>query len=91
MRCLGFGLDDARAALEGLDRSALAAIGIDVEGVERPPVPLSRKRTPFTSGARSVLPHALVEVKKTDLCGAWGRSTCCWRSSPASARTRPPS
>ncbi|GHB51656.1 hypothetical protein GCM10010347_21830 [Streptomyces cirratus] len=65
VRCLGVGLDDARAALEGLDRSALAAIGIDVQGIERPPVPASRKRTPFTSGARSVLPRALVEVRKT--------------------------
>lgn len=65
VRCLGIGLDDARTALADLDRSALAAIGIDVRGVERPPVPASRKRTPFTSGARSVLPRALGEVRQT--------------------------
>ncbi|MFF1556295.1 Clp protease N-terminal domain-containing protein [Streptomyces sp. NPDC058279] len=65
VRCLGVGLDDARSALADLDRSALAAIGIDVRGVDRPPVPASRKRTPFTSGARSVLPRALGEVKRT--------------------------
>ncbi|MGW7103942.1 Clp protease N-terminal domain-containing protein [Streptomyces sp. NPDC054838] len=63
-RCLGVGLDEARTALADLDRSALAVIGIDVRGVERPPVPASRKRTPFTSGARSVLPRALVELQK---------------------------
>ncbi|MEU6892410.1 Clp protease N-terminal domain-containing protein [Streptomyces sp. NPDC046557] len=33
--------------------------------MDRPPVPASRKRTPFTSGARSVLPRALGEMKST--------------------------
>jgi len=64
VRSLGTDLEAARTALDVLDRSALAAIGIDVQGVERPPIPASRKRTPFTSGARSVLPRALAEVKK---------------------------
>jgi ATP-dependent Clp protease ATP-binding subunit ClpA len=61
---LGVRLDAARTALDDLDRVALAAIGLDVSGVERPPVPRSHKRTPFTSGARSVLPRALTEVRK---------------------------
>lgn len=63
-RALGADLETARAALDALDRSALAAVGIDVQGIERPPVPASRKRTPFTSGARAVLPRALAETRK---------------------------
>lgn len=64
-RILGTDLHAARSILNALDRSALAAIGIDVEGVDRPPVPASRKRTPFTSGARAVIPRAVAEMKKT--------------------------
>ncbi|MGP9023125.1 Clp protease N-terminal domain-containing protein [Streptomyces sp. BR1] len=61
---LGTDLETARAALDALDRSALAAVGIDIQGVERPPIPASRKRTPFTSGARAVLPRAVAETRK---------------------------
>ncbi|WP_369201478.1 Clp protease N-terminal domain-containing protein [Streptomyces sp. PU-14G] len=43
------------------DRTALAAIGIDIEGVERAPIPVSRKRTPSSSGARR-LPAPLASV-----------------------------
>ncbi|MGH6653792.1 MAG: Clp protease N-terminal domain-containing protein [Actinocrinis sp.] len=64
-RILGTDLQAARSALDGLDRSALAAIGIDVKDIDRPPVPASRKRTPFTSGARAVIPRAVAEMKKT--------------------------
>lgn len=64
VQSLGIDLEAARTALDDLDRTALASVGIDVQGIERPPVPASRKRTPFTSGARSVLPRALAEVKK---------------------------
>ncbi|MFJ4919541.1 Clp protease N-terminal domain-containing protein [Streptomyces sp. NPDC088725] len=64
-RSIGVDLESARAAMEGLDRAALAAVGIDVRGIERPPIPVSRKRTPFTSGARSVVPRALGEVKRS--------------------------
>ncbi|MFC9295015.1 Clp protease N-terminal domain-containing protein [Streptomyces sp. NPDC057011] len=64
VRSLGIDLEAARTALDALDRAALASIGIDIQGVDRPPIPASRKRTPFTSGARSVLPRALAEVKK---------------------------
>ncbi|MEU3861578.1 Clp protease N-terminal domain-containing protein [Streptomyces sp. NPDC028722] len=65
VRAFGADVETARTALGALDRSALAAIGIDVQGIERPPIPASRKRTPFTSGARSVLPRALAEVRKS--------------------------
>ncbi|MFG2531774.1 Clp protease N-terminal domain-containing protein [Streptomyces sp. NPDC048516] len=64
VQSLGTDLEAARTALDALDRTALAAIGIDAQGVEWPPIPASRKHTPFTSGARSVLPRALAEVKK---------------------------
>ncbi|MFR9797860.1 Clp protease N-terminal domain-containing protein [Streptomyces sp. MS06] len=63
-RVLGTDLERARAALDALDQSALAAVGVDVQGVERTPTPPSRKRTPFTSGARAVLPRALAETRK---------------------------
>jgi len=58
VRALGTDLKTARTALDVLDESALAAIGIDVHGVERPAIPASRKRTPFTSAARSVTARA---------------------------------
>ncbi|MEU2135153.1 Clp protease N-terminal domain-containing protein [Streptomyces sp. NPDC018352] len=64
VRAFGTDLETARAALDALDRSALAVVGIDVHGIERPPIPASRKRTPFTSGARAVLPRALAETRK---------------------------
>ncbi|MEV0374319.1 Clp protease N-terminal domain-containing protein [Streptomyces sp. NPDC050636] len=60
---LGVDLATTRAALDVLDRTALAAIGIDVEGVERAPIPVSRKRTPFTSGARSVIKRTVTEAR----------------------------
>lgn len=64
VRALGSDLESARAALDALDRSALAAVGIDVQGIERLPTPASPKRTPFTSGARAVLPRALTETRR---------------------------
>ncbi|MFD8813962.1 Clp protease N-terminal domain-containing protein [Streptomyces sp. NPDC059627] len=64
VRALGTDLETARAALDTLDRAALAVVGIDVHGIERAPTPASRKRTPFTSGARAVLPRALAETRK---------------------------
>lgn len=64
VQALGVGLPTARTALADLDQAALTAIGVDTHGIERPPVPVSRKRTPFTSGARSVLPRALTEARR---------------------------
>ncbi|GAA0593222.1 Clp protease N-terminal domain-containing protein [Streptomyces crystallinus] len=64
VQAFGADLESARAALDALDRSALAAVGIDTQGIERKPIPASRKRTPFTSGARAVIPRALAETRK---------------------------
>ncbi|MBO3748433.1 Clp protease N-terminal domain-containing protein [Streptosporangiaceae bacterium NEAU-GS5] len=55
---LGTGVEEARAALDQLDREALAAIGIDVTGMSAAAPP--RKRVPFsqgrlTSGARTAI------------------------------------
>ena len=64
-RTLGIDLATAQEALDALDRAALATIGIDAHGVERAPIPTSRKRTPLTSAARAVLPRAVAEVSRT--------------------------
>jgi ATP-dependent Clp protease ATP-binding subunit ClpA len=65
VRTLDTDLQTARAALDALDRAALAAIGIDVAGLPpTSPIP-SRKRPPLTSAARSVLVHAVKEAART--------------------------
>lgn len=64
-QALGIDLETARAALDALDQAALAAIGIDVQGIERPSIPGSRKRTPLTFGARSVLGRAVKQTAHT--------------------------
>jgi ATP-dependent Clp protease ATP-binding subunit ClpA len=61
---LGVGVSAARTALAALDREALAVVGIDAEGLDRPPVPVSSKRTPFTSGARAVIAGAAAESRR---------------------------
>jgi hypothetical protein len=67
-RLLGVDLDRARGALQGLDRAALAAIGIQVGGLpppvptpEPPIAPLVGGRMPMalTSGAGAVLNQAM--------------------------------
>lgn len=63
-RALGVDLASARAALDALDRTALAVVGIDVEGVEQAQIPASRKRTPYTSGARSIVKRSVAEARK---------------------------
>jgi ATP-dependent Clp protease ATP-binding subunit ClpA len=64
VRALGIDLEEARTALRELDLAALAAVGIDARGVERTPTPASRKRTPFSSAAKSALGGALNEARK---------------------------
>ena len=62
-RTLGAGLDDARAALDRLDRASLTALGIDVEGLRPAVVPL--KRSSLTLGALTSNARAAVnEVVK---------------------------
>jgi ATP-dependent Clp protease ATP-binding subunit ClpA len=58
-RALGVDVEAARAALDALDRAALASIGIEL-GEFRPGGPVaSGKRTPLTSAARAVLHRAV--------------------------------
>jgi hypothetical protein len=61
-RALGKNVEEARAALDRLDRAALAALGIEVEGLRPPEVPVKRGRlTPgaLTSNARAVVNEAI--------------------------------
>ena len=61
-RTLGTGLAEARAALDRLDRAALAALGIEVEGLRPPEVPVRRGKLTLgalTSGARAVVDEAI--------------------------------
>jgi ATP-dependent Clp protease ATP-binding subunit ClpA len=63
---LGVDLDRARAAAEGLDRAALAAIGVDLGDSELPAVPApARRRLSWTSGARAVLVATVAEARRT--------------------------
>lgn len=63
-RALGVDLEEARAALDRLDRAALAALGIEVEALRPAPVPVKRGRLTvgaLTSNARAVVNEALRE------------------------------
>ncbi|OXM63851.1 Clp protease N-terminal domain-containing protein [Amycolatopsis vastitatis] len=59
---LGIGLADARAALDRLDRAALTALGIEVEGLRPAEVPPRHGKLTlgaFTSSARAVVNEAI--------------------------------
>lgn len=58
-------LEAARAALDALDRTALASIGLDVAGLQLASHPPSRKRPRLSSAARSVLHRAAKEAMRT--------------------------
>lgn len=63
-RALGVDLASARAAADGLDRAALAAVGVDVAHVGDAPQPMWARRHPgLTSGARAVLKQTLLETR----------------------------
>jgi len=62
VRALGVDLEAARAALDALDRAALASVGIDVGGLRPSSLVPSRKRAPLTSAARSVLQRSIGEA-----------------------------
>jgi ATP-dependent Clp protease ATP-binding subunit ClpA len=69
-RAVGVDLDDARAALDDLDRSALAAVGVEVE-VEvgsltdpPPPHPFARRLLPLTSGSRAVIKRTVEQTRQ---------------------------
>lgn len=58
-RALGVDLASARAALAALDRSALAAFGIDAPVLPVTTGPAPRTRLPLTSSARAVFRRAV--------------------------------
>lgn len=63
-RALQVDLTCARNALDALDRGALAALGIDVDGLDLLPSSYEARRLPpLTSGARAVLKRALAEAR----------------------------
>ena len=75
-RALGKNVEEARAALDRLDRAALAALGIEVEGLRPAEVPVRRGRlTPgaLTSNARAVVNEAIRGKPRR------GPPNCCGR------------
>ena len=62
-RALGVDVERGRAALDDLDREALSAVGIDLSSMGRPVPVLTRRRPPFTSGAREVLHRAVLVAR----------------------------
>lgn len=85
VQALGTDLETARAALDALDRSALAAVGIDIQGIERPPIPASRKRTP-SPPAPAPSSHAPWPRRGRAGAGASRQSISCWPCSTVSSR-----
>ncbi|MDT7797686.1 MAG: hypothetical protein QOI78_1119 [Actinomycetota bacterium] len=66
-QALGLDLATARAALDRLDREALAALGIDVEGLRPAAVPQKRAKLTLgalTSNARAVVNEAIRGVPR---------------------------
>lgn len=63
-RALGVDLASARAALDALDRSALAAVGVEVGGLGILPQQAGgRRHLPLTSGARAVMKSAIDQTR----------------------------
>lgn len=63
-QALGVDLETARAALDTLDRSALAAVGVEVGSLGDLPQPLhARRLLPLTSGARAVIKRTVEETR----------------------------
>jgi ATP-dependent Clp protease ATP-binding subunit ClpA len=59
-RMLGTELAEARAAVNALDRTALATVGVDLRDVALAPAPLrNAHRPPLSAGARGVLGRAV--------------------------------
>jgi ATP-dependent Clp protease ATP-binding subunit ClpA len=62
-KLLGVDLDAARRASSDLDVAALAAIGFEASNIDAPLPIQSRRRPPFTSGAREVLKRSIDEAR----------------------------
>lgn len=56
---VGADADDARAAVDEMDRAALAAIGVDLGGFAPAARAALGKHVPFSSGAKAVLQRSL--------------------------------
>ena len=62
-KLLGVRLEDARDASSTLDRAALASVGLEAPALDAPLPVRSRRRPPFTSGAREVLKRSIDEAR----------------------------
>jgi ATP-dependent Clp protease ATP-binding subunit ClpA len=60
---LGVDVPRARAALDALDRRALAAVGVSVSDLPSSPPRSGRGRIPFTAGAKLVLGWSVRDAK----------------------------
>jgi ATP-dependent Clp protease ATP-binding subunit ClpA len=59
-RILGTDLAEARAAVDALDRTALASVGVDLGDVALAPAPMrAGRRPPLSAGGRTVLARAV--------------------------------
>jgi ATP-dependent Clp protease ATP-binding subunit ClpA len=64
-RALGVDLASARAALDALDRSALAAVGVEVGALGYVPEKAGgRRHLPLTSGARAVMKSTVEQTRQ---------------------------
>jgi ATP-dependent Clp protease ATP-binding subunit ClpA len=64
-KLLGVDLEAARRASSDLDRAALSAVGFEANDLDSPLPIRSRRRPPFTSGAREVLKRSVEEARAT--------------------------
>ena len=71
VRALGIDLGAARAALESLDRAALAAIGLDVGSLPMANRAPLRKGPRMSSAARAVINRAVKEATRTKGRHVW--------------------
>jgi ATP-dependent Clp protease ATP-binding subunit ClpA len=62
-KLLGVDLEAAHRASSNLDRAALAAVGLEAPTLDAPLPVTSRRRPPFTSGAREVLKRSVDEAR----------------------------
>lgn len=63
-RALGVTLAEGRAALESLDRDALASIGVYFDTPLKPPPVRGRRRLPFNSAVRAAVVAAKTEAER---------------------------
>jgi ATP-dependent Clp protease ATP-binding subunit ClpA len=64
VRAVGVDLDSARRALHAMDVDALAAIGIDVSGLDPATPARTRNHRPFTAAAKGVMRRTVAEAQR---------------------------